>query len=343
MRIVLVGNFNEKRAGANFYATVRKLANGFVRNGHQVMSFSDRDVAREASKWGIGRAGDSHANERLIELCANFRPDLLVLFHADKIANETVRELRRRLPALRVCVVNIDALFLPENVARIHRFAEVADMTFITTAGERLREFATPTHSLSYIPNPADPSVETLQCFAENDQPADFLCTVGAETSTTPRGKFLREIEKRVPEARYAYYGLEERASLQGMDYFDAIASARMGLNLNREEGYPLYSSDRLAQYAGNGLLVFVARSTGYDEIFSDEEFAFYRDIDELAEKLRFFLKNDGERQRIARNGHERYHTFFSERLVARYIEDVMEGRPLSGSYAWPTEIHKHS
>src|SRR5690606_29628962 len=138
MRIVLVGNFNEKRAGANFYATVRKLANGFVRNGHQVMSFSDRDVAREASKWGIGRAGDSHANERLIELCANFRPDLLVLFHADKIANETVRELRRRLPALRVCVVNIDALFLPENVARIHRFAEVADMTFITTAGERL-------------------------------------------------------------------------------------------------------------------------------------------------------------------------------------------------------------
>jgi len=341
MRIVLAGNFNEKRAGTNFYATVRKFANGFVRNGHQVMSFSDRDVAREAGKWGIGRAGDSHANRRLIKLCANFRPELLVLFHADKIENDTIRTLRRMLPALRVCVINIDALFLDENVARIHRFAEVADTTFITTAGERLDDFVTPTHSLSFIPNPADPSVETLECFAASDQPVDFLCAVGSETSASPRGRFLKDIEKRVPEARYAFYGLEERAALQGMDYYDAIASARMGLNLNREEGYPLYSSDRLAQYAGNGLLVFVARSTGYDEIFSDEEFAFYRDLDELADKLRYFLKNDGVRQRIARNGHERYHSFFSERLVARYVVETMEGRPLSGLYAWPTDIHK--
>lgn len=341
MRIVLVGNFNEKRAGANFYATVRKLANGFIRNGHQVMTFSDRDVAREVHKWGIGRGGDAHANERLVELCSNFRPELLVLFHADKIANDTVRELRSMLPSLRVCMINIDALFLTENVARIRRFAEVADMTFITTAGGRLDAFVTPTHSLAFIPNPADPSIDTLQCFAGSDQPFDFLCAVGAETSSTSRGRFLREIEARVPEARCAFYGLDERPALQGMAYYDAIASTRMGLNLNREEGYPLYSSDRLAQYAGNGLLVFVARSTGYDEIFSDEEFAFYRDQDELADKLRHFLKNDGERRRIARNGHERYHAFFSERLVARYIEDVMAGGALSHAYAWPTELHK--
>lgn len=341
MRIVLVGNFNEKRAGANFYATVRKLANGFIRNGHQVMTFSDRDVAREAHKWGIGRGGDAYANERLVELCSNFRPELLVLFHADKIANDAVRDLRSTLPSLRVCVVNIDALFLTENDARIRRFAEVADTTFITTAGDRLDAFVTPAHSLAFIPNPADASIDTLQCFAGGDQPFDFLCAVGAEKSSTPRGRFLREIEARVPEARCMFHGLDERPAVQGMAYYDAIGSARMGLNLNREEGYPLYSSDRFAQYAGNGLLVFVARSTGYDEIFSDEEFAFYRDLDELADKLRHFLKNDGERQRIARNGHERYHAFFSERLVARYIEDVMTGGTLSHAYAWPTEVHK--
>ncbi|MDX5367304.1 MAG: glycosyl transferase family 1, partial [Alphaproteobacteria bacterium] len=78
MRIVLVGNFNERREGANFYATVRKLANGFIRNGHQVMAFSDRDVARETGRWGVFRGGDAHANERLLRLCRNFRPELLV-------------------------------------------------------------------------------------------------------------------------------------------------------------------------------------------------------------------------------------------------------------------------
>lgn len=340
MRIVIAGNYNEKRAGANFYATVRKLTNGFVRNGHQVMAFSDRDVSREAHRWSLFRGGDTYANARLVELCRNFQPELLVLFHADKIENDTVREIRASLPDLRVAVVNLDPVFLPENPPRIRRFGEVADVTFITTAGEHLDEFVTPTHKLAFIPNPADPSIETLQCFARNDQPHDFLCTIGTERSTPWRGQMMRDIEARVPEARYAFYGLEGRRYLQGQDYFSAIASAKMGLNLNRADDHYLYSSDRFAQYAGNGLLVFVARSTGYDEIFSDDEFVFYRDLDELADKLRHFLKNDGERQRIARNGHERYHAFFSERLVARYIEEAMSGDPFSEAYVWPTALH---
>lgn len=340
MRIVIAGNYNEKKAGANFYATIRKLTNGFVRNGHYVMTFSDRDVSREAHRWSILRGGDAHANARLIELCRNFAPDLLILFHADKIKNDTVCEIRTILPALQVAVVNLDPIFLDANPPRIRRFAEVADVTFITTAGEHLDEFVTPTHKLAFIPNPADPSIETLQCFARNDQPHDFLCTIGTERSTPWRGQMMRDIEARVPEARYAFYGLEGRRYLQGQDYFNAIASAKMGLNLNRADDHYLYSSDRFAQYAGNGLLVFVARSTGYDEIFSDDEFVFYRDLDELADKLRHFLKNDGERQRIARNGCERYHAFFGERLVARYIEEVMAGQPLSEAYAWPTTLH---
>jgi len=340
MRIVLAGNYNEKRAGANFYATVRKLTNGFVRNGHLVMPFSDRDVAREQGRFGVGRAGKVHVNRRFLELCRNFRPDLLVLFHADKIGNDTVRAVRALLPSLRVAVVNLDPIFLKENPPRIRRFAEVADVTFMTTAGEHLREFATSTHRLAFVPNPADRSVETLECFSRDDQPFDFLCTIGMERTTPWRGKIMREIATRVPEARYAFYGLAERPHVYGDAYFEAISSARMGLNLNRAEDHYLYSSDRFAQYAGNGLLVFVARSTGYDEIFSDEEFVFFRDLDELSDRLRYFLKNDGERQRIARNGHTRYHALFSECLVARFIEEITFDRALSGDYAWPTEIY---
>ncbi|ABS63727.1 conserved hypothetical protein [Parvibaculum lavamentivorans DS-1] len=341
MRIVIAGNYNEKRAGANYYATVRKLTNGFIRNGHHVMPFSDRDVAREVHRWGIGRGGDAYANSRLVDLCDNFEPHLLILFHADRISNDTVRKIRSRIPGLSVSVVNLDPIFLPENPPRIKRFAEVADTTFITTAGERLKEFATSTHGVAFIPNPADPSIETLKGFAREDQPFDFLCTIGTERTTPWRGQMMRDIEARVPEARYSFHGLEGRPYLQGRDYLEALSSAKMGLNINRADDHYLYSSDRFAQYAGNGLLVFVARSTGYDEIFSDEEFVFFRDLDELADKLRYFLKNDGERQRIARNGYERYHAFFSERLVARYIEDVAMRRPLSEDYAWPTEVHR--
>ncbi|PKQ08332.1 MAG: hypothetical protein CVT73_07670 [Alphaproteobacteria bacterium HGW-Alphaproteobacteria-12] len=340
MRIVIAGNYNEKRAGANFYATVRKLTNGFIRNGHYVMPFSNRDVAREAHRLGIGRGGVAHANRRLVDLCRNFKPDLLILFHADQIANDTIRELRAVLPGLGVATVNIDALFETGNSERLRRFAEVADVTFITTAGDRLVEFATSTHRVTFIPNPTDPSIENMACFARADQPYDFLCGIGTERTTPQRGKLMRDIEAAVPDARYAYFGLEGRPQVQGSGYFDAIGASKMGLNLNRDNDHYLYSSDRFAQYAGNGLLTFVARESGYDEIFSDDEFVFYQGLDDIAGRLRYFLKNDGERQRIARNGCERYHAVFSECLVARYIEDVMAGGPLSENYVWPTAIY---
>lgn len=340
MRVVIVGNYNERKAGANFYATIRKITNGFVRNGHAVMPFSDRDVAREQSRFGIGRAGDAEANRRLIELCRQFRPELLLLLHADKVSNATISEIKSLRPAPVVAVVNLDPLFLPENPPRIRRFGEVADMTFITTAGERLAAFATKSHRLAFMPNPVDRSIETLECFARADQPFDLLCTIGSEKGTPWRAEIMRGVEARVPEARYAFFGLAGRPSVFGSAYFDAIGSARMGLNLNRSDEHYLYSSDRIAQYVGNGLMLFIGRSTGYGDIFSDKEFVFYDGLDDLAEKLRYFLAHDDERQAIGRAGHAKYHEIFNERIVARFIEEASLGRPLSTGYAWPTAVY---
>ena len=338
MRIVIAGNYNERKAGANFYATIRKLTNGFIRNGHAVMSFSDRDIARERSRFGIGRAGDAEANRRLIELCRQFRPELLILLHADKISNATISEIKAMKPGPRVAVVNLDPLFLPENPPRIRRFAEVADITFITTAGERLAEFATPRHHIAFMPNPVDRSIETLECFARADQPFDLLCTIGSEKGTPWRAKTMRAIEARVPEARYAFFGLQGRPSVFGSAYFDAIASARMGLNLNRSDDHYLYSSDRIAQYVGNGLMLFIGRSTGYGDIFSDREFVFYDGLDELAEKLRYFLAHDAERQAIAKAGHTKYHALFNELAIARHIEDLTFDR--ATDCEWPMSLY---
>lgn len=340
MRIVIAGNYNEKKAGANFYATIRKLTNGFTRNGHAVIAYSDRDVAREESGYGIGRRGNAGANARLVELAKNYRPDLLVLFHADKISNETILTIRQMLPAMRVAVINLDPIFLSENPPRIRRFAEVADITFITTAGDNLKPFASATHRIAFMPNPTDASIESMQIHALDNQPYDLFCSIGSEKGTPWRGDTLRAIAAAVPECKTAFYGLEGRPAVFGQSYFDAMAQARMGLNLNRADDHHLYSSDRLAQYAGNGLLVFIARSTGYDEIFSDDEFVFFRDLAELADRLQFFMENDGERQRIARNGHARYHMMFNERVIARYVEEMTFGQPLSPDYGWVSDCH---
>jgi hypothetical protein len=340
VKIVIVGNYNEKKAGANFYATVRKLANGFTRNGHAVLPYSDRDVSRGTSPWGIGRAGVRKTNRQLVDVCRDFRPDLIVMLHADQIANDTLREIKGFLPALRIASVNIDALFVPENPPRIHRLADVADMSFLTTAGDLLSQFATPSHRVAFIPNPADRSIENLECFARADQAFDLLCAVGSVAGAPWRADAMRTLKASVPEGRYGFFGIDGQGPVYGAAYFDAIANSRMGLNLNRSDADYLYSSDRFAQLAGNGLLVFVERTSGYGDIFAEDEFAFYEGPQELADKLRYFLTHDEERQAVARKGHAKYHALFNERLVARFIAEATFGRHNPVDYAWPTTVY---
>ncbi|MDO8420588.1 MAG: glycosyltransferase [Parvibaculum sp.] len=340
MKIVIVGNYNEKKAGANFYATVRKLGNGFTRNGHAVLAYSDRDVARAQSAWGIGRAGPRKANRQLVDIARDFRPDLIVMMHADQIANDTLREIKGLLPDLKVAGVNLDPIFLTENPPRIKRLGDVADITFITTAGDVISQFATPTHRMAFMPNPTDRSVEGLECFARSDQSVDLLCSIGSEKGTPWRADAMRGLKAAVPEARYGFYGIDGKGPVFGAGYFDAIADARMGFNLNRSDEDYLYSSDRLAQFAGNGLLTFVARSSGYGDIFGDDEFAFYDGSEDLAQRLRHFLANDAERRSVAEKGHAKYHALFNERIVARFIVEATFRRHVERDYVWPTKVY---
>src|SRR3546814_15809995 len=108
-----------------------------------------------------------------------------------------------------------------------------------------------------------------------------------------------------------------------------------MGVNLNRSDADYLDSSDRISQLAGNGRLVFVGRSGGYGDLFAEDEFAFYDGGEELADKLRYFLNHDAERQAVARKGHAKYPAIFNERLVARFIVEATFGYIVDADYAW--------
>ncbi len=44
LRILHITNFNERHNGRLFFNTGRRLNNGFIRLGHSVLEFSDRDI-----------------------------------------------------------------------------------------------------------------------------------------------------------------------------------------------------------------------------------------------------------------------------------------------------------
>ena len=46
LRILHVTNFNERHDGRLFFNTGRRLNNGFIRLGHSILDFSDRDIQK---------------------------------------------------------------------------------------------------------------------------------------------------------------------------------------------------------------------------------------------------------------------------------------------------------
>ena len=53
-------------------------------------------------------------------------------------------------------------------------------------------------------------------------------------------------------------YGMNKQQPVWGDQFVNKISNSKMGLNLSRGEPVKHYSSDRLAQLIGNGLLTFI-------------------------------------------------------------------------------------
>lgn len=340
MRVLLAGFIYGSDYANNFYFVMQKLVHGFARNGHCVQTFNDRDVARQSNPFRSRKLGVKSANRRLLDTCRNYRPHLVVLGHCDMIANETLAAIRDMLPESRIVYRNVDALQTPANAASLrHRLAAV-DAAFVTTAGEALRGFAQPGARLHYIPNPVDAAVDSLQSFARTDQRFDLLFAFGSDTgSGDVRVDASRKLRQHLPEMAFEVRGLE-KPPVRGMAYFDLLADSRMGLSLNRYNEHYLYSSDRMAQYTGNGLLTFVRRSTGFTDLYREEDLGFFDGIDELVDKLTYYRANDSQRRAVAEAGWRKSHRMFDSARVARFMEDIAFDRPLSHDYDWPVENH---
>jgi len=77
----------------------------------------------------------------------------------------------------------------------------------------------------------------------------------------------------------------------------------------------------------GNGLLTFVDKKTQLNDFFDHDEIIFYNNIDDLADKIKFYKNNDRERVKIARNGKMKYFKMFNEKKITNYIIDKSFGK----------------
>ena len=352
MRVLIVGNGNERFLGGRFYNTERKLANGFIRNGHLLHFFSDRDVARRATIFRSSRAGRGEANRRFLDVARNFQPDFIVFTHSCLISTETFVEAKRLPQAPRLAQVCVDPMFRRVNVDFLKDRASVVDATFVTTAGEVLAQFSSPTNVSSYIPSEVDASIETARAFERSDQSFDVFFAANAA------GDRPGDVRRATPalivksgKASLDYHGFDGRPPVFGIEYFRRLADARMALNINSDraeqanvrapaEELYLYNSNRICQIMGCGLLTLSFRVNQLMELFEeDREMVFADTPEEMLDAVLRYKRDDAARRRVAEAGWRKSHEELNERLVARYIEEVAFRRALSHPYIWPTKL----
>ena len=84
-----ITNLNERFDGRLHYNTGRRLNNGFIRNGHDVINLSDRDVGK-FNKSFRDYKGKNYLNTMIYETAKNYKPDLILLGHSYDIETDTL-------------------------------------------------------------------------------------------------------------------------------------------------------------------------------------------------------------------------------------------------------------
>ena len=327
-KILHITNFNQRFNGRLHYNTGRRLNNGFIRLGHNVLTVSDRDIISKSKNF-TDYNGKKTLQKSIIDAYSNFKADCIVLGHADSVSVETLSHLKNLNKNLKVSQWFLDPLgkkgpdFI-KNTKRITEKQDVVDTTFLTTDPNSLSQKINNSY---FMPNPCDQSFETLKNF-ENKCFNDvfFAMSHGVHRGGLKKGKkddreiFINKLIKSNTNINFDIYGMNNVQPIWGHDFLNRISNSSMGLNLSRGKPIKYYSSDRMAQLLGNGLLTFIHKQTCFSDFLSKDEVIYYENLDDLSYKLNKYKKDYKERMRIAKNGRDVYLKKFNSTIVADYI-----------------------
>ena len=228
---------------------------------------------------------------------------------------------------------------------------------FSTTADKLLSEcvkgnFAT------FFPNIVDKSIDNLQIFNHENHKNDIFFALShgvgpgklrqkniKKENHDERVIFFRKLRKLSPLVSFDFYGFDGVEPIWANDFLNKISNSYMGVCLQRKPQLKYSLSDRITQYLGNGLMVFIEKETGFNEILKDkEEAVFFESINDLSQLIDYYKYNKHEAIRIASNGYNKLHSNYNERVVTNYFLDCLFSKNLNdlkAKYNWPIHLYK--
>ena len=344
LKILHITNFNERHNGRLFYNTGKRINNGFVRLGHSVLEFSDRDIV--SYYRGINDLkGSKRLNSKLIQVISNYLPNIIVLGHADLINYETLSFIKENYPKIKISQWFLDRMDAnwKSNLSRFTDKMDLMDSNFCTTDPKTLK--LSKKIPIYYMPNPVDESFEKLKNYENNFLRNDvfFAMSHGVHRGVLKKGKFderekfIDKLQKLLPNIKFDLHGMNNNQPIWADNFINALSNSKIGINLSQGKPLKYYSSDRFSQLIGNGLLVFIHEKTKFSDFLNKKEIVTYKNLNDLAIKIKKFLSNDKQRKQIAKNGRNKYFKYFNSTVVAEFI--INKTYKTKKKYYWETKI----
>ncbi len=318
----------------------KKFTNGFIRNNHDVLEISDRDFLKNNKSFNLFQ-NRKNFQKYLLDSFKNYNPDLFFFGHTKNIDLSTIDEFKSYNKNLIISQWNEDPVmpslnYSKQNISNINLYSNFVDHNFITTHPSLIKNKVN-SKNFHFFFVPVDKNIECFDVF--NMKPKNDLfyamshgvnrAVLKAGTEDT-RVEFLDRLVKKIPNIKYDFYGFSNKQPIWGNDFNNQLINSKMGLNLSRGKPTKYYSSNRIASIMGNGLLTFVDEKVQMNDFFTKNEIIFYKNINDLAEKIKFYSINDKLRGKIAKNGKEKYFKLFNETKITKYFVDISIGNKTS-------------
>lgn len=328
IKIIHIADTHIRHNGRLYYSTSKKINNGFLMNGYNVLTISDRDIL-STSKNIYDLEGKKKLSSIVLSSVNNFKPDLIMLGHADNLPIDPLEKIRKNFSDIKISQWFLDPLIKTgpdyiKNKNRILSKKKVIDTTFLTTSPEKVSFLSS---NSFFIPNPADPSIDT-NCFYNNPKTFDIFIAIShgqhrgtlKNNHSDPREKFINNIVSKSNDISFKIFGMNNAQPIWGDEFFEKLSKCRLAINISRGEPIKYYSSDRITSTMANGVATICDKKYNFQDFFNNNELITYENDKDLLNKINFYKKNEKKLIVIGKKGREKYFKLFNNKLVTNYM-----------------------
>ena len=332
LKILHISTFDEKNDHRLFNISIaNKISKGLIRNDHDVINFNYRAYIKK----NLISGKNSLINNKIINICDNYRPDLLILGHNNVLDTNSIESIKIKYKS-KIILWYEDALGhrgkgpnWRENLSLIEKNNLLIDNYFLTTHPSEIRT-SIDRKKMFFLPIPVDENIENLELYKNNYKYKDlfFAFSHGVNFGKLKRGKsderetFINDLMNNFPKINYNILGVSNHEPKWNYEFYKELSKCKIALNLSR--GMPLRytSSNRIASLIGNGIYTFIDQKTKYSDFFDENEMGFYKNINDLGKKIEILLSNPKKLQKFGRLGKKRYFELFNNKKITKEIID---------------------